>query len=233
MKRGFLIRAEAKKAASKPRTWKAQNADRIVDSCWFPLQIKSPELIAMTFSHLIACVEDEEYRCRYLLNVALTYKDFLNIGLDTLWEELYSFKLMPLLKLLPALQIERPHIRTWKCPCFIWPLPCFQILSGNVSQADCDRLQYYSRKVKSFDNMDHNLEVQVHPSNCSTSSVNLSLSIVSPFFPERWGHNPYLPFPIAVPWIAWTLQYQWLQKYYCWAIFGFLSLSDGPQNCPS
>ena len=52
--------------------------------------------MAITFSHLpITCS---------LLNAALTCKDFLDIGLDALWEELDS--LMPLMKLLPNLQFE-------------------------------------------------------------------------------------------------------------------------------
>ena len=39
-----------------------------------------------------------------MLNVALTCMDFLDVALDALWEELGS--LMPLLNLLPTLQIE-------------------------------------------------------------------------------------------------------------------------------
>ena len=60
--------------------------------------LKNPDLMAMTFSHL----QLENHW--YLLNAALTCKDFLDVALDTLWEELYS--LLPLLKLLPALQVE-------------------------------------------------------------------------------------------------------------------------------
>ena len=41
---------------------------------------------------------------QWLLNVALTCKDFLDVALDALWEELDS--LVPLLKLLPGLQVE-------------------------------------------------------------------------------------------------------------------------------
>jgi hypothetical protein len=59
---------------------------------------KNPDLMAITFSHL----KNEKRRC--LLNVALTCKDFLDVALDALWEELFS--LVPLLKLLPALQFE-------------------------------------------------------------------------------------------------------------------------------
>ena len=60
--------------------------------------LKCPELMAMTFSHLRV----EKHRC--LLNAALTSKDFLDVALDALWEELNS--LVPLLKLLPSLQVE-------------------------------------------------------------------------------------------------------------------------------
>jgi hypothetical protein len=60
--------------------------------------LKTPELMAMTFSHLKL-----EYR-RCLLNAALTCKDFLDIALNALWEELDS--LVPVLKLLPTLQFE-------------------------------------------------------------------------------------------------------------------------------
>jgi hypothetical protein len=61
--------------------------------------LKNPDLMAMTFSHL---KNDASYRC--LLNAALTCKDFLDVALDALWEELGSF--VPLLILLPALQVE-------------------------------------------------------------------------------------------------------------------------------
>ena len=60
--------------------------------------LKNLELKAITFSHL----KIEKHRC--LLNAALTCKDFLEVALDTLWEELDSF--VPLLKMLPALQVE-------------------------------------------------------------------------------------------------------------------------------
>ena len=56
-----------------------------------------PDLVTMTFSHL-----KNDYQC--LFKVALTCKDFLDVALDALWKELNS--LVPLLKLLPALQIE-------------------------------------------------------------------------------------------------------------------------------
>jgi hypothetical protein len=75
--------------------------------------LKNPELMAMTFSHLkndatsYRCLFDaalscKDYRC--LFDAALTCKDFLEVALDALWEELDS--LVPLLKLLPALQVE-------------------------------------------------------------------------------------------------------------------------------
>ena len=41
---------------------------------------------------------------------------------------------------------------------------CLQVLSGNVSQADWDRLQYYSRKVKFFETKFHIDQPQIHPS---------------------------------------------------------------------
>ena len=63
--------------------------------------LKNPELKAMTFSHLQ--VENDK-KHQWLLNVALTCKDFLDVALNALWEELDS--LVPLLKLLPALQVE-------------------------------------------------------------------------------------------------------------------------------
>jgi hypothetical protein len=76
--------------------------------------LKSPELMAMTFSHLkitsLESLEPEDYcysfneQLRDFLNAALTCRDFLDVGLDALWEELDS--LMPLLQLLPALEIE-------------------------------------------------------------------------------------------------------------------------------
>ena len=44
----------------------------------------------------------DEYLCFF--NAALTCKDFLEVALDALWEKLDS--LVPLLKLLPTLQIE-------------------------------------------------------------------------------------------------------------------------------
>ena len=61
---------------------------------------KSPELMTMTFSYL------QVEKRQGLLNAGLTCKDFLDVALDALWEELES--LVPLLKLLPALQIIFP-----------------------------------------------------------------------------------------------------------------------------
>ena len=61
--------------------------------------LKNPDLLAETFSHL---KNDKSYRC--LSNAALTCKDFLDVALDALWEELGS--MTPLLNLLPALQVE-------------------------------------------------------------------------------------------------------------------------------
>ena len=60
---------------------------------------KNAELKAMTFSYL-----QIKKKRRYLLNVALACKDFLDVALDALWEELDS--LLPLLKLLPALEFK-------------------------------------------------------------------------------------------------------------------------------
>jgi hypothetical protein len=59
--------------------------------------MRNQDLKAMTFSHLQG--NDE---C--LMNAALTCKDFLDEALDKLWEEMDS--LVPVLKLLPALQFE-------------------------------------------------------------------------------------------------------------------------------
>ena len=61
--------------------------------------LKNAELKAMTFSY----IKDKNYR-RWLFYVALTCKDFLDVALDALWEELNS--LLPLLQLLPSLQFE-------------------------------------------------------------------------------------------------------------------------------
>ena len=63
--------------------------------------LKNPDLMAMAFSHL-QVESDEKYWC--LLNAALTCKDFSDVALDALWEELDS--LVPLLKLLSPLHVE-------------------------------------------------------------------------------------------------------------------------------
>jgi hypothetical protein len=62
--------------------------------------LKNPDLMTMTFSHF----ENNKKNRPYFFNTALTCKDFLDVALDALWERLDS--LVPLLKLLPALQIE-------------------------------------------------------------------------------------------------------------------------------
>ena len=66
--------------------------------------LSSPELMAMTFSHLQVKNDEENLKYRCLLNAALTCKGFLDVALDALWEKLDS--MVPLLKLLPALQVE-------------------------------------------------------------------------------------------------------------------------------
>ena len=76
--------------------------------------LKNPELKAITFSHL----QIEKLSC--LLNAALTCKDFLEVALDILWEELDS--MVPLLKVLPALQLEGDEY-----VCANGPLKCFFI----------------------------------------------------------------------------------------------------------
>ena len=62
--------------------------------------LKNPELKAITFSHL----QFKELERGSLLNAALACKDFLDVALDGLWEKMDS--LVPLLKLLPALQFK-------------------------------------------------------------------------------------------------------------------------------
>ena len=71
--------------------------------------LKNPDLMVMTFSHL-----QVEKNCQSLLNAALTCKDFQDEALDALWEELDS--LVPLLKVLPALQMEDD---TYVCAIFM------------------------------------------------------------------------------------------------------------------
>ena len=65
--------------------------------------LENPELKAKTFSQLLQ-VKNDKINRRSLLNAALTCKDFLDVALDALWEEMDS--LVPLLKLLPALRVE-------------------------------------------------------------------------------------------------------------------------------
>lgn len=64
--------------------------------------LKNSDLMAMTFSHLQVKNDKKSFRC--LFNAALACKDFLDVALNALWEELDS--LVPLLKLLPTLQVE-------------------------------------------------------------------------------------------------------------------------------
>lgn len=63
--------------------------------------LKNRDLMAYTLSHL-QVKNIKKYQC--LFNTALTCKYFLDVALDALWEEMDS--LVPLLKLLPALQVE-------------------------------------------------------------------------------------------------------------------------------
>ena len=58
--------------------------------------LKNQDLTTMTFTYL------QGNEC--LLNAALTCKDFIDVALDKIWEKLDS--LVPVLKLLPALQFE-------------------------------------------------------------------------------------------------------------------------------
>ena len=61
--------------------------------------LKNTYLMAMAVSHL---QEYDEKWC--LLNLALTSKDFLDVALDALWEDMDSF--LPQLELLPSLQVK-------------------------------------------------------------------------------------------------------------------------------
>ena len=60
--------------------------------------LKNTYLMSMTISYLPEGIPF------YLLNAALTCKDFLDVALDALWEEMCSWE--PLLRLLPTLQLE-------------------------------------------------------------------------------------------------------------------------------
>ena len=67
--------------------------------------LKNQYLMTMTFSYLQVEILDKTNRhWQCLLNAALTCKDFLDVALDKLWEKMSS--LLPVLKLLPALQYE-------------------------------------------------------------------------------------------------------------------------------
>ena len=85
--------------------------------------LKNTYLISLTFSHL------PNYNEQCILNAALTCKDFLDLALDILWEVMFS--LVPLLELLPALQVEDNAYVCAKCPWFsIWPYIVFRSLVG-------------------------------------------------------------------------------------------------------
>ena len=90
--------------------------------------LKNTYLIFMTFSHL-PNYNEEWPRC--ILNAALTCKDFLDLALNVLWKKMYSW--VPLLKLLPALQVEddsyvcaNVHVTVFS----IWPYFVFRSLEG-------------------------------------------------------------------------------------------------------
>ena len=86
--------------------------------------LKNAYLISLTFSHL-----PKFHQNWCILNAALTCKDFLDLALDVLWEVMFS--LVPLLKLLPALQVEDDAYVCAKCPWFsIWPYIVFRSLVG-------------------------------------------------------------------------------------------------------
>jgi hypothetical protein len=80
--------------------------------------LKNPELKTMTFSHL-QVKNDAKMKHQFLFNAALACKDFLEVALDALWEELGS--LVPLLKLLPALQVENGFYVCAKMCRFFYP----------------------------------------------------------------------------------------------------------------
>ena len=82
-----------------PRNSKALKTPEIHDATAKDSFLKNAELKAITFSY----IQDKNHR-RWLLNAALACKDFLDVALDALWEELNS--LLPLLQLLPSLQFE-------------------------------------------------------------------------------------------------------------------------------
>ena len=87
--------------------------------------LKNPELKAMTFSHL-KDKNDWTLNLKCLLNVALTCKDFLDVALDALWEDMDSF--LPLLQLLPALQLEDDDVYVSSNVRSLWPYFVFRSL---------------------------------------------------------------------------------------------------------
>ena len=94
--------------------------------------LKNPDLMSMTLSHLP--VKNEERR-RCLLNAALSSRDFLDEALDALWENLDS--MVPLLKLLPALQVEDDSYVCANVHVFIYDLilslgPLWECFSGRL-----------------------------------------------------------------------------------------------------
>ncbi|KAF8801987.1 hypothetical protein BYT27DRAFT_7244930 [Phlegmacium glaucopus] len=97
--------------------------------------LNNPYLISHTFSHLRVGADNLKEHRLSLFNAALTSKYFLDAALDALWENLDS--LVPLLRVLPALRLENNAY----------------VLSGDVSRADWNRLEYYARKVKVFQTM--------------------------------------------------------------------------------
>jgi hypothetical protein len=95
--------------------------------------LKNPDLMMMTFSHL-QVENDKKYR-QCLLNVALTCKDFLEVALSALWGKLDS--LVPLLKLLPALQVENKAYVCANVHVFMYDLilplgPQWECVSGRL-----------------------------------------------------------------------------------------------------
>ena len=93
--------ASLKKASLNPHTQTGYTEFKLDNVTAKHSFLKNAQLKVMTFSHL-QVENDEKYRC--LLNAALTCKDFLDVALDALWEKIDS--LVPLLRLLPALQLE-------------------------------------------------------------------------------------------------------------------------------
>ena len=143
--------------------------------------LKNSDLMAMTFSYLQ--VENNK-ESRSLLNAALTCKDILEVALDALWENLYS--LVPLLKILPSLQVVGDVYVCANFHVFIYVFICLQVLSEDPSQADWDRMKYYSRKVKSFIAIDTAAgdDSRVHPSLLTYFRIAQLQSSESPLFPS-------------------------------------------------